>query len=459
MNEKKLIDLYKKQLAQSQEKAPEGLWENIAREMDTQNEKQLISQYKKELEQSAEKAPEGLWNDIARKMDIDEIWEGVSAGLREDQKRKGGFLWFNRGIAAAIAVLLVSSLSVWFVGKLSTPDAEFAVTETELTTPVYEGGAEETLDVPIPTQQPEFTITITGRNGKDDALQEVTETAIASLQEQEDTFEEENQILSDLQESNLALATPAFNPLTTTPASLPTTAGGSLQQMSSHGLQDEDSEYDFSLPEADAGSGMLALGFTAAMKNTWLFNHETFQGFNSGSGSVTQFQVYPDVAVSLRYSVSERWNIESSLSFSSNTGQSYEQYIFGRYSQREIALNYFNAEVLAGYNHRKRWVVRSNTISHSSSLGLYYGVLNAANEIIAGKKEDVSTLYRRDDYGIVTGHNLSIPVIGNLMFSPGIYFTWGLPNIYQGEHILPSLKRTRNSSVELRFSLYYNFAK
>ena len=455
MDESQLISRYKEELANSAEKAPAGLWDDIAREMD---ENQLISQYKEELAQSAEKAPAGLWDDISRKMDLDEVWEGVATNL-EEEKRKGGFWWINRGVAAAIAILLVSSLSVWFVSNLSSPEAEFAVTETEQTAPAREGETEETSEAPIPTRQPEFTIAITGSSDREEAIQEITETAIASLQEQDDTFQDENQFLSDLQESTLAYVSSAPDLLITATTSLLTTGRPSLQEMSTHSLQDEEIEYELSLPDTDAGNGMLALGFTTAMKNTWLFNHETFQGFNPGSGSRTNVQIYPDVAVSLRYLLSERWKMESSLSFSSSAGQSYEQYIYGRYSQRDITLNYFHAEILAGYQHRKRWVVRSNAISHGTSLGLYYGVLNAANESIAGEKEDISTLYRKDDYGIVTGHNFNIPVIGNLMFSPGMYITWGLPNIYQGEYTLPSLKRTHNRSVELRFSLYYNFSR
>jgi hypothetical protein len=180
MNEKKLIDLYKKQLAQSQEKAPEGLWEDIAHEMD---ENQLVSQYKEELAQSPEKAPAGLWDDIARKMDIDEVWEGVATGL-EEEKRSGAFWWLNRGVAAAIAILLISTMSVWFVSNLSTPEGEFAETETEVTVPANDGPPEESTDTPIPIRQPEFTIAITGKNGQDESNQEIEKTTIASLQEQ-----------------------------------------------------------------------------------------------------------------------------------------------------------------------------------------------------------------------------------------------------------------------------------
>ncbi len=458
MNEKKLIELYKKQLAQSSEKAPEGLWDDIAGKMDTEDEGQLISQYKEELAKSSEKAPVGLWDDISRKMDLDEVWEGVATGL-DEEKKAGGFWGFHRGIAAAIALLLISTLSVWFVGNLSSPDAEFAVTEPELTAPAHEGRSEETIEAPTPTRQPEFSIAITGGTDKEEAIQEIAETAIASLQEQDASFQEENKFLSDLQESTLAYGSSVLNPLISATASLMTAGRPSLQEMSSHSLQDEEINNEISLPATGAGSGLLALGFTTSMKNTWLFNHETFQGFNPGSGSRTHVQIYPDIAMSIRFALSKRWEAESSLSFSSNTGQTYDQYIFGRYSQREIALNYFQAEALANYKHPTRWVFRSHPISHSSSAGFYYGVLNSASEIIAGEKEDISTLYRGDDYGIITGHKLNIPLSGKLLFSPGIQIKWGLPNIYKGEYTLPSLKRTHNRSIELRFSLYYNFSR
>lgn len=492
MKEKKLIDLYKKQLAQSSEKAPEGLWDDIARELDENqlisrykeelagsaekapaglwddiakemDENQLISQYKEEVAQSAEKAPVGLWDDISRKMDLDEVWEGVATGLDEDnKKRKGVFWWFNRGVAAAIAILLVSTLSVWFFNNLSSPEADLAVTEgmeTERTMPANEGQAEESAEVTLPVKQPEFTITIAGRSTRDEAIQETENTAIAALQEQDDAYEDENILQSLLQENITAQGITAFDPLVASTASLSTMGQPSLQGMSSYDSTEEESKYNLNLPQTDTDNSVLALGFTTAMKNTWLFNHETFRGFDPGSGSKTNVQIYPDVAVSLRYLLSDRWKIESSFSFSSGAGQSYEQFIYGRYSQREIALNYFHAEVLTGFNHSKRWVVRSHAISHTTSVGLYYGMLNAANESIAGKKEDISSLYRKDDYGIVTGHNLNIPVFGNLIFSPGMYITWGLPNIYQGEYTLPSLKKTHNRSVELRLSLYYNFSR
>ncbi len=396
-------------------------------------------------------------------MDLDEVWEGVATGLDEDnKKRKGGFGWFNRGVAAAIAFLLVSTLSVWFFNNLSSPEADLVVTEgmeTERTMPANEGQAEESKEVTLPVKQPEFSITIAGRSTRDEAMQETEKTAIAALQQQDDVYEDENILQSLLQESVTAQGIATFDPLVSSTASLSTTGQPSLQEMSSYVSTKEESEYTLNLPPAGADNSVLGLGFTTAMKNTWLFNHETFRGFDPASGSKTNVQIYPDVAVSLSYLLSERWKLESSFSFSSGAGQSYEQYIYGRYSQREIALNYFHAELRTGYHHRKRWVVRSNAISHSTSVGLYYGLLNAANESIAGKKEDISSLYRKNDFGFVTGHNLNFPLTSNLVFSPGMYITWGLPNIYQGEYTLPSLKKTHNRSVELRFSLYYNFSR
>jgi hypothetical protein len=451
LDELQLISAYNEQLTESSEKAPEGIWDDIAGKMD---ELQLISAYQEQLAQSSEDAPEGMWDDMARKMDIDEVWKGVAAGLHEN-KKSGFVIWFNRGIAAAIAILVISTLSLWLLLNPFSPGTDLA--HSELTAPANENQAVVPTEEEPSIRQPEFSLSITGSNGQN--IKDVDDNLIASAQEQDSRNQEESISQSDARKITPDNGSTTLNPLMNAGATLATLGSPSLRERSSYSLSEEESQYNLNISNANAGSGALALGFTTAMKNTWLFNHETFQGFDPGSGSRTHLKFYPDVAVSLGYQFSERWKMESNFSISSSAGQSYEQYIYGRFSQREITLRYFQAEVLAAYNHRKRWVIRSNTMSHSTYMGLYYSVLNAAHESIAGEKEDISELYKKNDYGIITGHNLNIPITGKLMFSPGIYFTWGLPNIYQAEYTLPSLKRTHNRSVELRFSVYYNFSR
>lgn len=458
MKEKNLIDLYRKQLAESAEKAPEGLWEEIAHAMDADSEQMLIQQYQEQVAHSSEKAPEGLWDSMARKMDIDEVWEGIAAGLVEERRK--GFIWFDRRIAAAIAFLLISSLSVWFISNLFFPRVEIADTETEIIK-IDEliDSQEPAPDTPGQATSPEFTIAIIESN--DDTIKpELNTTALVILEDQQGELFDDRMageiFHENLYEEQIISIDPIeFRGGILIEGGLPSLA----EYVPGHSNAAIASDYNFDRMVSNDSPGIFALGITTSMKNTWLFNNETFQGFNPSSGTTTHLQIYPDIAVNLRYRASDRWELESSLSFSSNTGQNYEQYIYGRYSQRSISLNYFHGEVLTNYQHRYRWVIRSQAISHSTAFGLYYARLNTATETIAGVKQDISDLYLNNDYGLIVGHNLNIPIAGRLMFSPGLHITWGLPNIYQGEYVLPSLKRTHNRSIEFRLSLYYLITK
>jgi hypothetical protein len=458
---KSLIDLYRKQLAQSPRKAPEGLWEDIAGKMDAMDEQQLIQLYTSQVGQSSEKAPEGLWENIARKMDIDEVWGNVAAGL-EKRGRAGRYRWLASRVAAAAAFLLMATLSVWIANNWLSPKAELADAETETIDPGTSADPREpATGISGEAPAPEIRIAASGRNEDVRTTGSEEEKAVlASFPEQDKTAGGESILLETTPDGffleNLLPAQPAggFGAMLEM-GGMPTI----VEKTPLHLYASTEASSDFGDIVSGEDPGVLSLGVSTAMKNTWLFNHETFQGFSPGSGIATQMQIYPDIAINLRYRASHKWALQSNMSFSSNAGQRYEQFIFGRYSQRSIALNYFHGEVLAGYRHNQRWVVRTRTIFHSTTLGFYYGRLNAASETIAGEREDVSALYRKEDYGLIAGHNLDIPLSGRMMFSPGLYITWGLPNIYKGAYTLPALKRTHNRSIELRLSLYYNLTR
>ncbi len=461
MKEKSLIDLYREQLAQSAGKAPEGLWEDIAGKMDALDEQQLIQQYKTQIAQSSEKAPEGLWDSIAREMDIDEVWGNVAAGLDKGEKG-GGYRRLAFRVAAAVAFLLIATFSVWIVSNGPKPKAGFADADTEITDPGSLAGTQEQA-AGIAGQTPAPGISIADSGSKDERPvmgSGEEKPTLASLPEQDRKAGGESISREASPDGLFAGILPAAQAVEGFGAVLdrvgiPTIA----ERMPWLPLSETESGDGFDEILSGNDPGVFALGLTAAVKNTWLFNHETFQGFNPGSGIATQMQVYPDIAINLRYRASHNWVVESSISFSSNAGQRYEQFVFGRYSQRSIALNYLHGELIAGYRHNKKWLLQNQAVYHSTALGFYYGRLNAAIETIAGEKEDVSALYRKEDFGFIAGHSLGIPLSGRMLFSPGLYITWGLPNIYKGEYTLPSIKKTHNRSLELRLSLYYNLTR
>ncbi|HSV88167.1 MAG TPA: outer membrane beta-barrel protein, partial [Bacteroidales bacterium] len=210
------------------------------------------------------------------------------------------------------------------------------------------------------------------------------------------------------------------------------------------------------LAEESVNQPVLALGFSAGIKNTWLFSNETFLGLAGYNGHRTELSFVPDFALTLRYQVRPQWEVEAGLSFSSNVGQSYYQYIHGRFSRKDISLNYIHGEIMANYLSRRSWVVLQNTLRLNSTIGFYLAGLNNAFESIEGERFDVSHNYQSIDYGLILGQNVDIELPGNLTFSPGIRLSWGLPNIHERMPDLPEFMwKTLNRSLEFRLAVLY----
>ncbi|MFO7977332.1 MAG: hypothetical protein R6U64_01620 [Bacteroidales bacterium] len=404
-------------------------------------EKELINHYQEQLKASGEKAPEGLWDNIARKMDINDIWSNIDQELTRQQKASAMMFFFNR--AAVIAGFLVlGTIGLWTLNNSNrqqnqAPDA----TSTVATAKIPEHSENQEALQPKEEDSPGAAIA---------RLEQVQGLRLATL--------------GEAAIADTAKPLPADRFLL---AGLMQPAGARIHIASPPTLHQAgmktNQTIDYPINEAfqivDGSTPSFSFGLTTALKNTWLFNHETFQSFRGASGSRTALKIYPDIALSMKYALSTRWDIETGLSFSSNTGQSYQQYLYGRYDQKDIVLNYFHAELSAVHKSKKRWFVGSYIIGHSTTLGVYVASLNSATEKIGGIKEDVAHSYRGNDYGMILGHNLELTLSNRLVLSPGMRLTWGLPNIYTGAYDIPSLKRTHNQSIELRFSLYYNLFK
>jgi len=222
------------------------------------------------------------------------------------------------------------------------------------------------------------------------------------------------------------------------------------------GLQQENQAPQFAWDEALADSRNVSFGFAAGIKNTWLFSNETFLGLQGYNGHRTELSFIPDFALTLRYRLRPQWEVEAGFSFSSNVGQSYYQYIHGRFSHKEISLNYIHGEILANYLSKRSWMLGQNTIRLNSTLGFYFAGLNNAFESIEGERFDITRNYQNIDYGLILGQNIDIELPGNLTFSPGFRFTWGLPNIHERMPEIPEFMwRTLNRSLEFRVAVLY----
>jgi len=472
-----LITQYQKQLDSSQATAPEGIWENIERELDSGIlaaynsqfsanpepisadywdgiemglDAELIENYKQQLALRQEKAQEEAWISITQKLDIDEVWRRIASRLTVMDKRS---LWLSyASMAAAVAGLIVTvGLATWiFFGWNQQP--QIAITDVENVRETPRSTTEETI-TPVPG--PEFKVP--------EAIDEEHAPELAFIQVVPQALPEEQNFLMELTDGRhmyapLASLSPGLLMLQNS-----NIFSGMAAALPKEFIQGYDDDPVALFPVPTDGeiftlaSGVLGVGFSAGIKNTWLFNNQTFLAIAGYNGHRTRVSIIPDLALNLRYQATPRLEFEAGVSFSSDVAQSYKQFIYGRFSRKDISLNYFHGEVLANIISRRSWMLGQNTIRLNTTLGMYIATLNNATEVIAGENFDVSNYYKNLDYGIILGQNVDIELPGNITFSPGLRVTWGIPNIHKQLPDSPEFMwRSLNRSIELRFAVFYN---
>jgi len=435
-------------------------------------EKDIIDLYRQQMENHSEQAPEGLWDDIANQLDVDEVWDNISVELDKDEQKKPlVFPWLLR--AAMIAgIVSMLGLAVWF-GLPGGDDSQLA----------------ENPSLPA-VSDPENT---------NQTLPQIFENA-EIVSTQTDPDDESTELLSDLSgfASNIISGSDSQTgtkensgydgQLTDSSANIsqPGNFSETLQEMPVVNAvilaSQTDDRYpgfivfaktasDDFMTDALANSlgietgyndipGTFSLGFSSAVKNTWMFNSETFEGLNRLNHNRAGLKVYPDLGLSMQYLFSTRWGIESDIFFASVTGQLYHQYIHGKYTERNIALRYFQTELLASYTGRTRLFSQSRPLRLKSMLGMYSSRLYSARETIGNQNLDVRNRYQNMDFGLIAGQHVDFNIGENFIVSPGLRIKWGLSDIYSGSpQGFSSLSNTHNRSFEFRLNVYYRFSR
>ncbi len=203
------------------------------------------------------------------------------------------------------------------------------------------------------------------------------------------------------------------------------------------------------MPPVGQSMNRFSIGLTVLLKNTWLLNHETFDGLRSESLTTTKLKCYPDMDIRLNYLLNNIWSIQTNGYFFSQTGQEYNGYYNGHYGIKNITLKYSMVTVSA------RYMVGGtghNRFHPSLSLfaGCYFSVLDRADQKILENMENVKWEYRKTDFGIRVAGEFEIFFYKNLSIAPGVSISLGIPNISKGRH-------TRNGSDGLSLTLYYHF--
>lgn len=205
------------------------------------------------------------------------------------------------------------------------------------------------------------------------------------------------------------------------------------------------------------GDRRISAGLTTIFKSTSLINQKTLDGLKPESLNSSEFVFFPEAGISLNYSLNRRWMIQADGFFTSNTGQRYKEYLYGHYSSEKITLKY--STIALSFKHR--FLLNNRPAPGSSiniSAGSYFSVLRKASQKINSDLENIKSQYEPFDFGVQMGSEFEVQISDQLSFAPGLFLSFGFPNIYKGTDIIPGyLIRTHNGSAELRFSLFYHF--
>ncbi len=220
-------------------------------------------------------------------------------------------------------------------------------------------------------------------------------------------------------------------------------------------LNNNSSTSGYTLPST--GNGRISAGFIALFKNTWLLNNKTRDGLKSESLSSSEIVFYPDVGLSLNYSLNETWQIQADGFLFSNTGQEYLEYLYGHYVKEKITLKYSTFALSV-----KHKFTGSGRLLPGSSVnvlaGGYFSVLKNASHKIYPYTEDIKSQYGRFDFGVRLAGEFELQISNQLSIAPGLFVSLGMPNIYKGNDKIPGyLIRTHNGSAEFHLSFYYHF--
>ena len=241
----------------------------------------LIKKYKQQLALRQEKAPAEAWLSITQRLDNDEVWRRIASRLSATDKRS---LWLSyASMAAAVAGLIVTvGLATWiFFGWNQQP--QIAKTDVEDLCETPHSTPEEAL-----TPVPESAIQVP------EAVHEVHAPELAHVEVVPQALQEEQNFLKVLTDGRhmyapLASLAPGLLMLQSNNIFEGMTAALPKEQIQGF----EDDPVLLTPGPADGeiftlASGTLGLGFSAGIRNTWLFNNQTFLAIAGYNGHTTR---------------------------------------------------------------------------------------------------------------------------------------------------------------------------
>ncbi|MFO7923077.1 MAG: hypothetical protein R6U58_05230 [Bacteroidales bacterium] len=196
--------------------------------------------------------------------------------------------------------------------------------------------------------------------------------------------------------------------------------------------------------------GFKDAGIVFGYKNTWLLNHETYNGLNPSKLNSALPTYRQEIGAATTMVIKQRTAIGMEFFWRSEIGQKYQQYVNASYIDRNINLDYLKFQAFYLWDPAR--------VPGEVLLGGYYSILKTGKETRGEDSFNIRQNYSDTDYGFLLGYQLKINVQGSLVVKPGVRFNYNIRNIFEGDNIVPShLKKTNSFSAGFNISLFYNF--
>jgi hypothetical protein len=413
-----------------------------------------------------------IWNEISTEMDLGEVWKEISSDLDIVMPVETNSGLFAKSIAAAL-IILIGMVPV----KKTILDSHINQPENLIETRQNEQSAEMMIknksgDSKI-AEQAKMTIDILPALKRSLNKSEYGNNRIPLERDRNDlTRETENpandkvvfqvSFVSETADSNIDA--PDNHNINEKPNILPAVLPeDELKRINVYKKTDSEklkignisSLRGNSFPSTERGK--ISIGLITLFKNTWLLNQETFDGLKSKSLNSSEIVFFPDVGLTMNYSLNKNWLIQADGFLFSNTGQKYIEYLYGHYERKKITLRYSTIALSVKYifTGSERLVPRS---SINLLAGGYFSVLNYASQKIDTDLENIQSQYEKFDFGVRLASEFELQIFNRLSLAPGVSLSIGIPNIYKGNSMIPAnLIRTHNGSVDFQLTIYYHF--
>ena len=405
-----------------------------------------------------------VWDSISEQLDIDQVWEGISSELDRDRKK----ILYLRIASMAAAVLLLGGLFL-FVDKPIVPvekpvNLVQGVLEVPHTDVARDSVQLETLF------QPNITDTLVYLDSHDQASQADLPSPVAAESGMPQLLAEDGLDAIELFEGVSIKRKPLFfaskflmDPLLQIKASedlkMAMEITNPLNAISLEENKKASQSPVYSLSENSTVPKRWSLGAVSALKNTYLLNRETMDGFGASGMNRSHVAVNPDFGLELGYALAGRWQVAAALFFNSPVTQRYDQYWHGEYTSKVIDLKYFAGEMVVKHRAKKSFLL-PNHLHRKNVVGLYAAQLHRASMEVQDQKEDISSRYAVGDYGVVLGQEFETRFKGPVNFTAGLRLKMGVPNIYRGDELNSGrFNHTRNAALEVRVGMFFQWGK